>query len=44
MKWNEARDEVQVQAHDDGLVEITLAAARSEAGKPQVVAFFREVT
>ena len=37
-----ALNDVQVAADEDGLVEITLAVARGDSGKPQVAAFFRE--
>lgn len=36
-----AMNDVQIDADEDGLIEVTLAVATGDAGKPEVAAFFR---
>lgn len=36
-----AMNDVEIEADEDGLVDLTLAVARGEAGKFQIAAFFR---
>lgn len=35
-------NDVEIEADEDGLVELTLAVARGEVGKQEIAAFFRE--
>lgn len=36
-----AMNGIEIEADEDGLVELTLAVARGEQGKPEIAAFFR---
>lgn len=36
-----ALNDVEIEADEDGLVELTLAVARGESGKQEIAAFFR---
>lgn len=36
-----AINDIEIEADEDGLVDITLAVARGEAGKQEIAAFFR---
>ena len=36
-----AINDVEIEADEDGLVELTLAVARGEAGKQEIAAYFR---
>lgn len=36
-----AMNDIQIEADEDGLVELTLSVARGETGKPEIAAFFR---
>ena len=37
-----ALNDVEIEADEDGLVELTLAVAKGERGKQEIAAFFRE--
>jgi death-on-curing protein len=37
-----AMNDVEIEADEDGLVEVTMAVARGEAGKAEVAEFFRK--
>jgi death-on-curing protein len=39
-----AMNDVDIEADEDGLVEVTLAVARGEVGKAAIAAFFRQQT
>ncbi len=36
-----AMNDIQIEADEDGLVDLTLSVARGESGKPEIARFFR---
>jgi death-on-curing protein len=36
-----AMNDIQIEADEDGLVDLTLAVARGQSGKPEIAEFFR---
>ena len=36
-----AMNDIQIEADEDGLVDLTLSVARGESGKPEITRFFR---
>lgn len=36
-----AMNDVQIEADEDGLVDLTLSVARGQSGKPEIAEFFR---
>jgi death-on-curing protein len=39
-----AMNDIEIEADEDGLVELTLAVAKGEVGKQQIAEFFRKAT